>query len=70
MAKGSDMPVEYYNYRVEFQARGAGHIHGVLWIDMKDDKIVNNPKFADLEKTFKAIKRENRNFFNLTLHLQ
>ena len=28
-----DMCVEYYNYRVEFQMRGAGHIHGTLWLD-------------------------------------
>ena len=28
-----DMCVEYYNYRVEFQMRGAGHIQGTLWID-------------------------------------
>ena len=33
MNKDGDMPVEYYNYRVEFQIRGAGHIHGTLWID-------------------------------------
>jgi hypothetical protein len=26
----NEMSVEYYNYRVEFQLRGAGHIHGVL----------------------------------------
>ena len=71
MARGSDMPVEYYNYKVEFQARGAGHIHGVLWIDMKHDKIMGNKKFktydfdeetnslveiADLEETFTALK--------------
>ena len=30
------MCVEYYNYRVEFQMRGAGHIHGTLWIDWKN----------------------------------
>ena len=45
MAKGSNMPVKYYNYKVEFQARGAGHIHGVLWIDMKDDKMMGNKIF-------------------------
>ena len=57
--------VKYYNYKVEFQARGAGHIHGVLWIDMKDDKMMGNKIFrtvhngeelADLDQTFKAIK--------------
>ena len=35
MNKYNDMCVQFYNYRVEFQMRGAGHIHGVLWIDWK-----------------------------------
>ena len=30
MSKGSPMCVQYYNYRIEFQLRGAGHLHGVL----------------------------------------
>ena len=34
LSKKSKMPVQYYNYRVEFQMRGAGHIHGVLWLDL------------------------------------
>ena len=34
MGKNSPMHVKYYNFRVEFQMRGAGHIHGVLWLDM------------------------------------
>ena len=34
MGKNNPMRVKYYTYRVEFQARGAGHIHGVLWLDM------------------------------------
>ncbi len=34
MGPNNPMHVEYYNYRVEFQMRGAGHIHGVLWLDM------------------------------------
>ena len=34
MSKKSKMPVKYYNYRVEFQLRGAGHIHGCLWLDL------------------------------------
>ena len=32
--KDKDMHVDFYNYRVEFQMRGAGHIHGVLWMDI------------------------------------
>ena len=32
----SPMQVKYYSYRVEFQLRGAGHIHGCLWVDFKN----------------------------------
>ena len=31
---GAPMNVLYYNYRVEFQLRGAAHIHGVIWVDL------------------------------------
>ena len=35
MANGPDEPnFKYYSYRVEFQARGLPHIHGVLWFDI------------------------------------
>ena len=41
--KHTKMPVKYYNYRVEFQRRGAGHIHGTLWLDLEElSKIVMN----------------------------
>ena len=33
MAKENPMNTSLFNYRIEFQARGAAHIHGVLWID-------------------------------------
>ena len=34
MGKGLDkVPFRYYSYRVEFQARGMPHIHGVAWIE-------------------------------------
>ena len=35
------MNTNLFNYRVEFQARGAGHIHGVLWIDF-DKELPND----------------------------
>ena len=34
MPESSPMCTEFYHYRVEFQLRGAGHIHGVLWVDL------------------------------------
>jgi hypothetical protein len=27
------MSIKYYSYKVEFAMRGAGHIHGVMWVD-------------------------------------
>ena len=35
----NQVPLRYYSYRVEFQARGMPHIHGVAWID--NDYLVN-----------------------------
>ena len=33
MSKGNPMCIRYNSYKVEFALRGAGHIHGVLWVD-------------------------------------
>ena len=35
MGHNNPMMVQYYTYKVEFQERGAGHIHGTLWLDLK-----------------------------------
>ena len=35
-APSSPLKMKYYHYRVEFQIRGAGHIHGVLWVDIPE----------------------------------
>ena len=37
MGKNNPMHVKYYTYKVEFQDRGAGHIHGALWLNL--DKV-------------------------------
>ena len=36
IVKGKNSPVncKYFHYRIEFQSRGAGHAHGVLWLDL------------------------------------
>ena len=34
LSKNNPMLVKHYSYKVEFQARGAAHIHGVLWLDL------------------------------------
>lgn len=33
MSKYNPMAISTYSYKVEFQLRGAAHIHGILWID-------------------------------------
>ena len=35
MCKSNPLSVKFYTYKVEFQERGAGHIHGTLWLDTK-----------------------------------
>ena len=36
MGKKNPMCVSYYAYKVEFQDRGAGHIHGTMWLRLDD----------------------------------
>ena len=33
LSKGSPLTMSHYNYRIEFQIRGAPHAHGTLWMD-------------------------------------
>ena len=35
MGINNPMKVKYISYRIEFQARGAAHAHGTLWLDLK-----------------------------------
>ena len=35
LSKGSDLTLSHFNYRIEFQLRGAPHAHGTLWMDWK-----------------------------------
>ena len=62
MAPSSPFNTKYYHYRVEFQKRGAGHIHGVLWLDLKAVEEANDRELDGLQdamNTLKASKRLN-----------
>ena len=37
------MNVQHYTYKVEFQERGAGHIHGTLWLNLDKLERVERP---------------------------
>ena len=46
------LQIKHYSYRVEFQARGMPHIHGVAWLDedvVKDYRLKDSSEF-DLER--------------------
>ena len=58
------MAIEYFSSKVEFQMRGAGHIHGVLWCDLNkfDNENGEEPdnegyKFPGIKKIFAKIRR-------------
>ena len=69
MGKNAPMNVKFYNYRVEFQVRGAGHIHGVLWLDLEQldeqfqglqnilNKLRNSSLLSESEKKIAANSR-------------
>ena len=57
MAKESPMNVKIFDYRVEFKARGAAHVHGVLWVDFKQ-KFTNELNNEILKSVFNKLKNE------------
>ena len=46
--KNNPMKVKYISYRVEFQGRGGAHIHGTLWLNIKE--IEKLPQFKEGDK--------------------
>ena len=44
MGKNNPMNVNYHTEKIEFQDRGAGHVHGTLWLNLhKIEKLVKMP---------------------------
>ena len=59
MGGGNPMNVDKYTYKGEFQERGAGHVHGTLWVKMhviEKLKKLNDGSFITKSKN----ERENR----------
>ena len=51
MGQNQPMNVGVYNYRVEFQLRGAPHVHGVLWVKLPEME----KQFPGITKAFSAL---------------
>ena len=49
MGRNNPINVDYYTYKVEFQERGAGHIHGTLWLKMDKLEELVKCKNGDLK---------------------
>ena len=58
------MKIKHLSYKVEFQGRGAGHIHGVLWTNLslfeKPVEEGEDPEFQHLTNAFRKM-RQNEN---------
>ena len=59
------MNVENYSYKAEFQDRGAGHVHGTLWVNLEnlesllklpDGSLVTKTQYDESKSTDKAKK--------------
>ena len=50
MSKGNPMSIKYNSYKVEFALRGAGHIHGVLWVDWENFTALPDHYVKDIKK--------------------
>ena len=56
LSKGSQLTLSHYNYRIEFQLRGAPHAHGTLWMDWKRFSALPRSTVDKIEKAFGLIK--------------
>ena len=59
MGKRNPMCVSYYTYKVEFQDRGAGHIHGTMWLRLDDLQDMHRGGDGELKPLDKADKKKN-----------
>ena len=70
MSKSGPMHSKYYTYRIEFQARGAGHAHGLLWLDLdaverdSNGKIIRDPVTNQATLIFPGVKEAERKIKN------
>ena len=55
--KNGPIKARHYQYRIEFQSRGAGHTHGVLWLNLEE----HESEYPGIKEIFKNIKN-NDNF--------
>ena len=58
LSSGSPLTLSDYNYRIEFQLRGAPHAHGTLWMDWKRFKALPREDVKNIVQALNSIKAE------------
>ena len=58
MSQANPMCIKYNSYKVEFALRGAGHIHGVLWVDWDNFSGLDIEKVKIVKDAFEKIRNE------------
>ena len=60
LSNGSTLTLSDYNYRIEFQLRGAPHAHGTLWVDWKRFNALDRDSVRSITQAMNLIKAEER----------
>ena len=60
MNKKSPFSVKYFSYRVEFQLRGAAHIHGTIWVDFEKYFEIEIEKESNGDLAYREFKKTNQ----------
>ena len=60
LSKGSPLTLSYFNYRIEFQLRGAPHAHGTLWMDWKRFTALPRNDVQNIVEALDLIKAERK----------
>ena len=58
MDKNNPMAIEHYSTKVEFQGRGAGHNHGVLWANVKKMQYYFSDELGQLKDLEELVLKE------------
>ena len=60
MGKKNPMCTNYYTYKVEFQDRGAGHIHGTLWLNLDNLEQLEKGRDGKIKSPAKKISEDHK----------
>ena len=60
MSNSNPIAIKYHSYKVEFALRGAGHIHGVLWVDWEKFNALPKEDVKNITDGLEKIKKDEK----------